>query len=240
MANEDVVCFSGTKDCSVRFCRIKHGGECGVLLHQHSVHDLVYGNLIRENTLHGIQLGAHGIFGTPPKDGARDVLFNQPYWNHHHTVENNLIKHCGWLIGYGSGIFVCQSGDNQIVHNEIRELPRHGIYVQGMGTGARLLAMHPEARLAAGAFARNRIAFNYIHHVVLDSDDAGPIDLFGAGRGNVIENNLIHDFGAPQLHSGGGNGIYLEMDSDYTTIRRTSFSEAAWAHVFSPRDSATG
>jgi parallel beta-helix repeat protein len=224
VANEDVVYMTGTEGCSVRGCRIDHAEECGVLLHEHATRDVIYGNLIRENTLHGVQLGAHGFFGMRPKDGGKEILFSQPYWNHHNTVENNLIERCGWPVGHGVGVFVCQSGENEIVHNEIRDLPRHGVFVQGMGCRADQLAITPEDRWLRVHSRGNHIAWNYIHDTVLNSDDAGPIDLFGAGRDNVIENNLIYDFGAPELHGGGGNGIYLEMDSDYTTIRKNVVS----------------
>ena len=56
---------------------------------------------------------------------------------------------------------------------------------------------------------------NDISRFMLDSEDGGVFYCQGGGRGNVVDHNLITDYGN---ETSGGIGIYLDDRADYFTI----------------------
>ena len=55
--------------------------------------------------------------------------------NKRHFVSDNWIHHCGRLVGHGAGIFVWASGNNDITHNRIHDMPRYGVCIKGQKYG---------------------------------------------------------------------------------------------------------
>ena len=205
ISNDDAVRVSGAEDCSFRFCKIENSGSNGVRILGHAQRVTLYGNLIRFHGYCGVSLE-----GLEP--GMPDV-------NHHHVVENNHIHHCGQLIGHGAGVYIQQSGHNDVVRNHIHHLPRYGTTIKGV----RYQVLKDQA---AGVTwdnhydylhsRNNRIAYNDIHHANQDSQDTGAMESWGPGRDNVYDHNLVHDCGNPEFDL--QSGLYLDDATDHFTV----------------------
>ncbi|HUT36444.1 MAG TPA: right-handed parallel beta-helix repeat-containing protein [Planctomycetota bacterium] len=205
IANGDVVSITGAEDCSIRFCKIENGTQCGVAITGHAQRIALYGNLIRFHGLHGVTLQGHGP--------------GQPDVNHHHAVENNHIHHCGRLVGHGYGVRISQSGHNRIVHNHIHHMPRYAATIKGTRyqvLKTQVKGVTFENRHDFLHSRNNTIAYNHIHHVNQDSQDTGALESWGPGRDNVYDHNLIHDVGNTRLTL--QSGLYLDDATDYFTV----------------------
>ncbi|HNY26017.1 MAG TPA: right-handed parallel beta-helix repeat-containing protein [Candidatus Sumerlaeota bacterium] len=205
ISSEDLLLFSGAKNCSVVSCLIENGGGCGVAVYGYSQKIRVENNLIRQHGYHGVNIGGPAI-------GQRDV-------NHDNTVENNHIHHCGRLAGDGFGIGINQSGNNRIVHNDIHHMPRYGTSISSLRFQAlrqKLPQVTFENRFDYLYARKNLLAYNHIHQVNQDSQDTGAMQAWGSGRDNVLDHNLIHDTGNKQLDL--QSGIYLDDAADYFAI----------------------
>ncbi len=205
VAKGDIVKIRGAEDCSLRFCKIENGGSRGVLVQGHAQRITIYGNLIREHGLHGVELQ-----GLPP--GRPDV-------SHHNGVENNHIHHCGRLVGHGYGIRVQQSGHNRILHNHVHHMPRYATTIKG--TRYQVLRKQLEGVTFENRHdflhSRNNLfAYNHIHHVNLDSQDTGAMESWGSGRDNVYDHNLIHDVGNTRMTL--QSGLYLDDATDHFIV----------------------
>ncbi len=205
VALDEVVLFSGAKNCSVISCLIENGGGCGVAVYGYSQKIRVVNNLIRQHGYHGVNIGGPAI-------GQRNV-------NHNNTVENNHIHHCGQLAGDGYGVGINQSGNNRIVHNDIHHMPRYGTSISGLryqSLRKQVTGVTFENRFDYLHARKNLFAYNHIHHVNQDSQDTGAMQAWGPGRDNVLDHNLIHDVGNEEFDI--QSGIYLDDAADYFTI----------------------
>lgn len=198
--------FTNVERCAVRACRVAGAWENGVRVELAA----------RRVELRGNELCEHGLDGVSFYGGGYDKTID----SHHNAIVSNHIHHCGRLTHHGAGIMMIQSGDNEIAHNLIHDMPRYGISMKGVVL-SYLKKSVPEATDATRYqylhTTRNRIAFNHIHHVNLDSQDTGAIESWGPGRDNVIENNLIHDIGNDEHNF--QNGIYLDDAASLFTVR---------------------
>ncbi len=205
-ANADAVYFDNAKDCSIKYCKIENGYRMGVGLYNKSQNITLYGNEISEHGHRGVYLCG----GYPT---------GKPYMNFGHKVVNNHIHHCGRLIGHGAGVQMLGSGDNQITHNHIHHMPRYGISFKGLVLDYiknHVPEVTTETRYDYLHTKNNLVAFNDIHHVNQHTQDTGAIEAWGPGRGNVINYNLIHDFGTDEFNH--MSGIYLDDAANYFTV----------------------
>lgn len=177
-------------------CRIENStltmiGGNGVYLHHHNEMNVIRGNEISWGGANGVVLagGRHSIYqctgGTP---GIPHPTFNE--------VSDNLIHHCGLYDTYAAGVFFGVSSWNRVVHNEIRDLPHHGI------------------NLGAGRYGRNYLEYNRIDRTCQATSDHGAINCWHEvpvednPPGHVIRYNFITNTGNPG--SGIVMGIYLD------------------------------
>lgn len=136
-------------------------------------------------------LGAGGI-----KIGTTRVEADDNRRTSHITLRDCLLAHGGRLHPAAVGVWVGQSPDNTIEHNDIVDF-----YYTGISTGWTW-------GYARGDAQRNNIAYNHIHEIgqgVLS--DMGGIYTLGNSTGTVIHHNIFDHI---ESFTYGGWGIYFD------------------------------
>jgi hypothetical protein len=112
-----VIRFRFAEDCSIKQSTIKSSSGTGIRLDLHCQRIEVAGNLLEYMGGGGVVLSGYG-------PGTKDV-------NKNNVVHDNYIHHVGELLWHAPAIFITQSGNNEITHNTIHDLPYNGIVVSG-------------------------------------------------------------------------------------------------------------
>src|SRR5581483_4098952 len=200
---------------TVQNCKIIGAGFNGVELNTYSDHNTISDNEIGQSGYYGVMLT-----GT---DVGTVVSGAKVYDNHDNVIDNNYIHDSGRNVGNGGGIFIFQSGNNQIEHNVIDGAPRYGIGMKGMAYGDTMIGQTfggiPVTWDNHWGFLTSRdndIEYNDISNVNEDSQDSGIISLIGTGVGNIIANNRLHDVSRTW---GISNGVYLDDNTDFVTLK---------------------
>jgi len=177
----------GAVDFLVERCTFAHSGGYALELGRGSQHNQVLANEFYD-------LGAGGV-----KVGEPDIRGNRAERNYDNVIADNQIHDLGLVYAAGVGIWVLQSGRNQIIHNHV-----HDLYYTAISAG---WTWGYEKNLSSG----NLIAFNDLHSIGKNIlSDMGGIYTLGVQPGTVIQNNLIHDVSS---YTYGGWGIYLDEGS---------------------------
>jgi hypothetical protein len=215
-------------DCAVEDCQFTNIGGYAVWLHLDCRRNRIVGNTVSE-------AGAGGVLLTSARVGwGGGVLDPRPAAARYAPVENvitdNHVHHCGRIRKYVSGVHLdwrpaamSAAPGNTVAHNLIHHMPRLGIFAFTHQGG-------------------NTIDFNHIHHVCLESDDAGGIHLnsaqdFGTAV-TYLRHNLIHDVEGPRPEYDGtlkrafGFGIYLDGATSNCVIANNLVYRTSSATVF--------
>lgn len=218
-----LVRFRGAEDCTVEHCRFTESGGTGLRFDLHAQHNHVSSNIFSHLGGGGVVLSGYGA-------GTRDV-------NKSNEVLNNEIAHIGELYWHSPGILVSQSGGNRIANNSIHDLPYCGIVVSGprpshfsnttgreWGPTMRMDEIslpieknkEPDFRLLAPYLhARNNmIENNEIFRTMEVLGDGNGIYISGAGLGNVIRRNFVHDI----VGEGAQSAIRIDDQQEGVTI----------------------
>ena len=191
----------GARHCTIERSEIAHTANHAIWLRSGS-----RDNRIAQSELH--DLGAGGAYigeMTMPASDAVAVGHNEVYHCFIHDIGN--------VYAGAQGVWIGQSSDNLVAHNEVSDTRQSGVCV-GWSWGYEPTACH-----------RNRIEYNHVHHIgsrVLS--DLGGIYTLGISTGTVIRNNLIHDClsyyddaGAGIYPDEGSSGILIENNVVYRT-----------------------
>ncbi len=215
-----------------RNCRIRNMGINGIAMHEDSQGHVITGNLIENCGYCGIMAAGFHL-GQGPVHSAE-----AGYVNKGHLIRNNYIRSCGKLVGHGAGLWLAQSGDTEISHNRIEDMPRYGINMFSM---AYTYIMNPSQHGGYDGviygqkvtwenhmdflYTRNiKIVFNEFCDLIKDSADAGAITSWAPGADNLIANNWIHHLSS--LHPKAITlGIYLDDGSKGFTVKNNILTD---------------
>ncbi|MDP6945650.1 MAG: right-handed parallel beta-helix repeat-containing protein, partial [Myxococcota bacterium] len=217
---EGLVQMENASHITVRDCTLYNAGHCCVNMGYYASHNTLQGNAISDCGSYGVLL-----VGKDNGEGVVDDPSEQIYDNNFHTLYNNHIHHCGVLAGDTAGIYLYQSGDNDIAHNLIHGMPRYGIGMKGHGglygkyTAFGNVTITDDNYWDFYTGNHNTIRHNHVYDLLEDSYDAGGISLRRSGLHNVIDHNRIHDVHPPtSMDYHFCFGIYLDGGTSYTDI----------------------
>ncbi len=189
----------GVRNSTFEQCKFLHLGAYGLELGRGC-----QGNLISRCEF--ADLGAGGI-----KIGETRIRDNPAELARDNEVSDCYLHHGGRTFHSAIGIWIGQSANNRILHNEI-----HDFYYTGISIGWTW-GYDPRAQAT-----NNLVAFNHVHHIGVMSDGDGPIlsDMGGIYTlsmqpGTRIVNNLWHDVAGFRY---GGWGIYTDEGSSSILI----------------------
>jgi hypothetical protein len=187
---------SGVRDCTFENCTTAHCGNYGL--------ELAGGcqdNKISYCTF--TDLGAGGI-----KIGQQAIHMADAEQTKRNQITDCTVADCGLIFPSAVGIWLGETSDNLVAHNEIR-----GLWYTGLSVG---WTWGYGNSLAAG----NVFEFNNVHHIGTPRDgvepilsDMGGIYTLGTRKGTIVRNNVFHDIAG--LHYGGW-GIYFDEGTSDT------------------------
>jgi hypothetical protein len=212
---EGMVRVENASSVTVTGCELLAAGTSAVWMEHYAQHITVEGNWIEFVSAWGVHTngwdiggGKQPIPGSFPFANARDanVSFG-------HVIHNNLIRHVGLHVTYGSGVYVHQSANVAVTNNEIAWSPRNLLSVFGLvylyGSAYANHTWPDKPPTIYGekmtyftqydVTTSNNLtfAFNDLSHACGDSQDCGVWEAWGPGRDNRLIANAVHDHWAP-------------------------------------------
>ena len=201
-----LVRLRGAEKCTVQNCRFRDSGGTAIRLDLYAQKNRIEGNEIRYMGQGGIMLIGYG-------PGIKDV-------NKQNEILNNHIHNCGLIYWHSVGLMMWQSGGNHVANNYIHHMPRHAISLSGVRVP--YFERRCESREICGSLRwqeigerktwdevlpflhtkNNIVEHNEVERVLLKLGDGAGINVTGAGEGNIIRRNYVHDIFANEWVSG--------------------------------------
>jgi hypothetical protein len=204
MWDKDDACvrFRVARDCEIVDCSFEAAAGQGVRGDLFAQNIRIHGNTFRN-------LGAGGVLFCGYGPGVKDV-------NHGNEIVDNEFHHLGTLWWHAPAVLLWQSGGNRVANNYLHDLPYNGIVLSGVRPRHFAISTPkvPNPTFPPGLREDLRlIRWNEVGSPRLPED----ILPFAHTRGNVIQDNEIHD--AMQVLKD-GNAIYLSSAGKDNVIRR--------------------
>ena len=193
--------FRGAENCLVEQCRFIHSGGTGVRMDLHAQRNRIHDSEFEYLGEAGVLLAGYGL-------GTKDV-------NKHNEITNNLMHHFSEITWHSPGFWAWQSGHNLVKNNYFHHSGYSSILITNRtkpggslnGEGGRTIR---SSEIASGTnnsanyegwitreqylhSRHNVVEYNEITHCVQLLSDGNGIYISGAGTGNIIRYNYIHD-----------------------------------------------
>ncbi len=207
-----LVAIENANNIQVRYCDLGQAPINGISIYRHAAKNTVYGCRIDN-------IGYMGVCLIGPWVAQR-----APNINNNNTVRNCLIRNLTKGVNHPAGVGIYQSGDNKIQNNMIHTSKRYAISTKGLPRGMETkvgLKKVPYEEWYTKVIHSNRnlISHNYLYDCVKDSSDAGPIELWGAGRDTDINNNIIFNaYNHGPKNGWRGRAIMFDNGMAYATV----------------------
>lgn len=196
----------GAEKCVVENCKFRDSGGNAIRLDLYAQKNRIEANEIRQMGQGGIMLIGYG-------PGLKNV-------NKQNEIRNNNIHDCGRIYWHSVGMMLWQSGENHVANNYIHHMPRHAISMSGVrvpyfehACDSREICNSlrwPEIgerkswdEVQQFLHTRNNIVeLNEVERVLQKLGDGAGINVTGAGEGNMIRRNYVHDIFPSEWVSG--------------------------------------
>lgn len=175
-------------------CSFQHIGQFAIWMN-----NAVKNSSINHSYFNDLGAGAIKIGST-----ARGTVQPDSVLSSINRIENNIIHSGGRKLPCAAAIWIGNSADNVVTHNNIGDFNYSGISV-GWTLG-----------YDSSNVRNNEISYNEVQYIggEVMSDMAG-IYTMGVSPGTTIHNNVVHDVSGSII----GFGIYLDEGSSYITVK---------------------